>query len=149
MKKIFTLSVAVAMLAAVQAQNGSGNNRGNRQNDQSKDQQSDRRDNQNGYGNDNDHTAKNHPYDKDDRYNNGNAASERNKGMRIAQVNREYQYKIQRVQSSRFMSRSEKRRQIRLLEEQRLQEIRRINFESNRNRNNDRYDRNDNSNRRY
>jgi hypothetical protein len=43
--------------------------------------------------------------------------------MRIAQVNREYQYKIQRVQSSRFMSRSEKKRQIRLLEAQRLQEI--------------------------
>ena len=141
MKKIFTLSVAVAMLAAVQAQNGSGNNHGNRQNDQ----QTNQRDN--GYGNDN--TVKNRPYDKDDRYNNGNAASERNKGMRIAQVNREYQYKIQRVQSSRFMSRSEKKRQIRLLEAQRLQEIRWINSESTRNRNNDRYDRNDNSNRRY
>jgi Ni/Co efflux regulator RcnB len=149
MKKIFTLSVAVAMLAAVQAQNGSGNNRGNRQNDQRTDQQTNQRDNQNGYGKDNDHTGKNYPYDKDDRYYNGNTASERNKGMRIAQINREYQYKIQRVQSSRFMSRSEKRRQIRLLEEQRLQEIRRINFESNRSRNNDRYDRNDNSNRRY
>jgi Ni/Co efflux regulator RcnB len=149
MKKIFTLSIAVAMLTAVQAQNGSGNNRGNRQNDQRTDQQTNQRDNQNGYGKDNDHTRKNYPYDKDDRYNNGNAAFERNKGMRIAQVNREYHYKIQRVQSSRFMSRSEKRRQIRLLEEQRLQEIRRINFESNRNRNNDRYDRNDNSNRRY
>jgi len=136
MKKIFTLSVAVVMLAAVQAQNG------NRQNDQQRDQ----RDNSNGYGNGNDHTSKNYPYDKDDRYNNGNAAFERNKGMRIAQVNREYQYKIQRVQSSRFMSRSEKKRQIRLLEAQRLQEIRWINSESNRNRNNDR---NDNSKRRY
>ena len=82
------------MLAAVQAQNGSGN--GNRQNDQQKDQ----RNNQTGYGKDNDRTAKNYPYDKDDRYNNGNAAFERNKGMRIAQINREYQYKIQRVQSS-------------------------------------------------
>ena len=143
MKKIFTLSVAVAMLAAAQAQNGSGN--GNRQNDQQRDQ----RDKSNGYGKDNDHTAKNYPYDKDDRYNNGNAASERNKGMRIAQVNREYQYKIQRVQSNRFMSRSEKKRQIRLLEAQRLQEIRWINSESTRNRNNDRYDRNDNSKRRY
>ena len=147
MKKIFTLSVAVAMLAAVQAQNGSGNNRDNRQNDQRRDQQSDHRDNQNGYGNNN--TSKNYPYDNDNRYNNGNSDFERNKGMRIAQVNREYQYKIQRIQSSRFMSRSEKRRQIRLLEDQRLQKIRRINFESNRNRNNDRYDRNDNSNRRY
>jgi len=136
MKKIFTLSVAVAMLAAVQAQNG------NRQNDQQRDQ----RDNQKGYGNDNGHAAKNYPYDKDDRYNNGNAATERNKGMRIAQVNREYQYKIQRVQSSRFMSRMEKKRQIRLLEAQRLQEIRWINSESTRNRNNDR---NDNSKRRY
>ena len=142
MKKIFTLSVAVVMLAAAQAQNG------NRQNEQQRDQ----RDNQNGYGNDNDHTVKNYPYDKDDRYNNSNAAFERNKAMRIAQVNREYQYKIQRVQSSRFMSRNEKKRQIRLLEAQRLQEIRRINLEASRNRNNDRYDRNDNndrSNRRY
>jgi hypothetical protein len=71
MKKIFTLSVAVAMLAAVQAQNGSGNNHGNRQNDQ----QTNQRDN--GYGNDN--TIKNHPYDKDDRNNNGNAAFEETK----------------------------------------------------------------------
>jgi len=136
MKKIFTLSVAVVILAAAQAQNG------NRQNEQQRDQ----RDSQNGYGNDNDHTVKNYPYDKDDRYNNSNAAFERNKAMRIAQVNREYQYKIQRVQSSRFMSRNEKKRQIRLLEAQRLQEIRRINFSSNRNRSDDRYDRNDNNN---
>jgi hypothetical protein len=143
MKKIFTLSVAVAMLAAVQAQNGSGNNRG----DQRRDQPANQRDNQNGYGNDN--TIKNYPYDKDDRNNKGNAAFERNKGMRIAQVNREYEYKIQKVQHSRFMSRSEKRRQIRFLEEQRQQEIRRINFESNRNRYDDRDDRNDHSNRRY
>ena len=124
MKKIFTLSVAVAMLVAVQAQNGSGHNHGNRQNDQRQDQQTNQRDNQNGYGNNN--TSKNYPYDNDNRYNNGNSDFERNKGMRIAQVNREYQYKIQRVQSSRFMSRSEKRRQIRLLEEQRLQEIARM-----------------------
>jgi Ni/Co efflux regulator RcnB len=140
MKKLFTLLAAVTMLLAVQAQNGSRDNRGNGQNDQQKNQ----RDNQNGYGNDN--IEKNRSYDNDDRYNNGNSNFERNKGQRIAQINREYEYKIQKVKNSRFMSRSEKKRQIRFLEEQRQQEIRRINFSSNRNRSDDRYDRNDNNN---
>lgn len=146
MKKLFTLLAAVTMVAAAQAQNGSRDNRGNGQNDQQKNQ----RDNQNGYGNDN--IEKNRSYNNDDRYNNSNSNFERNKGQRIAQINREYQYKIQRVKDSRFMSRSEKKRQIRFLEEQRQQEIKRINFSSNRNRSDDRYDRNDHndrSNRRY
>ena len=150
MKKIFTLLAAVTIVAAAQAQNGQGNNSGKRQNDQQGNNQNGQRDKQNGYGNDND--IKNHPYDNDDRYNNSNSNFERNKGQRIAQINREYEYKIQKVRNSRFMSRSEKKRQIRFLEEQRQQEIRRINFSSNRNRSDDRYDRNDNndrSNRRY
>ncbi|TMI65387.1 MAG: hypothetical protein E6H07_05550 [Bacteroidetes bacterium] len=149
MKKIFTLLAAVTIVAAAQAQNGQGNNSGKRQNDQQGNNQNGQRDKQNGYGNDND--IKNHPYDNDDRYDN-NSNFEGNKGQRIAQINREYEYKIQKVRSSRFMSRSEKKRQIRFLEEQRQQEIRRINYSSNRSRNNDRYDRNDNndrSNRRY
>jgi Ni/Co efflux regulator RcnB len=152
MKKIFTLLAAVTMMAAVQAQNGQGNNHGNRQNDQRGNQQNDQRDKQNGYGDDNDNGRKNHQYDNDDRYNNRNSNFERNKGQRIAQINREYEYKIQRVRNSRFMSRTEKKRQIRFFEEERQQEIRRINFSSNRNHNNDRYDRDDNndrSNRRY
>ena len=137
MKKIFTLSIAVALLAAAHAQNGSGNNRGDQRNDQPTSQ----RDNQ--YGHDN--GVKNSPYDKD--WNKkDNAAFERNKAMRIAQVNREYEYKIQKVQHSFFMSRSEKKRQVRFLEAQRLQEIRRIQFDTNRNRYDDR---DDHSNRRY
>jgi hypothetical protein len=150
MKKMFTLFVAVALLTAVQAQKGSGNKRGNGQNDQRKNQQNDQWDNQNGYGNDN--NVKNYPNDNDDRFNNSNSGFERNKGMRIAQINREYQYKIQKVKNSYFMSRGEKKRQIRFLEDQRLQEIRMVNFNSNKNRKGDRYDhndRNDHSNRRY
>jgi hypothetical protein len=140
MKKIFTLLFAAGIVTAALAQTGSRDNRDSRQNDQ--------RNDQNGYDYGKDNAAKNYPFDKDDRYNNGRYSSERYRDMQIAQINREYDFKIQRIRNSFFMSRWEKQRQIRFLEEQRQHEIRMVyaRFSKNRNRH---HDRDDHSNRRY
>jgi hypothetical protein len=110
MKKIFTLLFAVGMFAAAQAQPG---NRDNRQNDQ--------RD----FDKDIEVTLNHNPYDNnDDHYGNSRFSNERRMKMQIAQINREYDYKMQRVRNNYFMNRWEKQRLIRSLDDQRQREIR-------------------------
>jgi hypothetical protein len=119
MKKIFTLLFAVGMFTLAQAQPG---NRDNRQNDQ--------RD----FDKDIDITVNHRPNDKDDRFGNddrlGNSkfSNERKMRMQIAQINREFDYKTDRVRNSFFMSRWEKQRLLRSLEDQRQREIRKVYF---------------------
>jgi len=115
MKKIFTLLLAVGFLTAINAQSGSRDNRGNRDNQQS---------GQWGNNRGNDVVGNNKSYDNDDRYDNNFGSYDGNIKMQIAQINRKYDFKIQRVRNDFFMRRVEKMRVIRSLEEQRKQEIR-------------------------
>jgi hypothetical protein len=114
MKKIFTLLVAVGFITAINAQSGS-KDRDNRDN---RDQQTDQR------GNNRDDVINDGRYDNDDRYDNNTGSYNRNIRMQIAQINRKYDIRIDRVRDNRFIRRSEKMRMIRSLEEQRKQEIR-------------------------
>jgi hypothetical protein len=146
MKKIFTLLFAVGLFTLAQAQPGTRDNR-----------QTDRRDNQpinqrddNRYDNDKSFVAINISFDRDDRFGNSRISNVRKRDMQIARINREYDYRIQRVRNSFFMSRWEKQRQVRFLQDQRQQEIRMVYAKfSKRNHRDDRYDRNDRSGRRY
>jgi hypothetical protein len=54
--------------------------------------------------------------------------------MQIAQINREYDYKIQKVRSDFFMRRFEKQREIRFLEDKRSMEIRKVYMQFNKGR---------------
>lgn len=112
MKTIFTLFVALGLVTAVQAQD----RRDGRQRDQQVIIQTDQRDFNNVYGND--------AYDYDVRFIKKNPAMERKMARQIAAINHEFDFKIQRVRNSFFMSRFEKQRQIRSLEQQRQFEIR-------------------------
>ena len=113
MKKIFTLLVAVGFITAINAQTGSRT----RDNRDTRDQQTDQR------GNNRDVVVNDGRYDNDDRYNNTGSYNGNIK-MQIAQVNRRYDFKIQKVKNDYFMRRNEKMRVIRSLEAQRQQEIR-------------------------
>jgi hypothetical protein len=118
MKKLFTLLFAVGFLTAINAQTGSRDDRDNRDN---------RNPQQNGqWGKDNrdDVGINNGRYDNDDRYDNNFDFYKGDIRMQIAQINRKYDFKIDRVRDNRFMRRYEKMRMIRSLEEQRKQEIR-------------------------
>lgn len=126
MKKIFTLLFALGMFAAAQAQPG---NRDNRQGDQRTDQRNDddRFDNgRNVVVNHNPYDNNDDRYSTDDRFGNSRFSNERRMRMQIAQINREFDYKTERVRNSYFMSRWEKQRKLRFLEEQRQQEIRKV-----------------------
>jgi hypothetical protein len=109
MKKTFTiLAVATLLTSAAFAQYD-----GSRRND-------------NKYDNNNSHdvVVNNFPTrgsgynDRGDRY-----FSEREKDMQIAQINQEYNYKIQSVRNQFFMGRYQKKRRIDALNFQRKQEI--------------------------
>ncbi|HKC34968.1 MAG TPA: hypothetical protein VKB95_02865 [Chitinophagaceae bacterium] len=115
MKKIFTLLVAVGFITAINAQTGSRD----RDNRDTRDQQTDQR----GYNN-KDVVINDGRYDNDDRFDNNFGSYDRNIRMQIAQVNRKYDFKIQRVRNDYFMRRFEKMRVIHSLEAQRQQEIR-------------------------
>ena len=115
MKKIFTLLFAVGFLTAINAQSRSRDNRDNRDNQQSGQWGNDR---------EKDVVGNNTRYDNDDRYDNNFGSSAGNIKMQIAQINRKYDFKIQRVRNDFFMRRFEKMKMIRSLEEQRKQEIR-------------------------
>ncbi|MEQ1797952.1 MAG: hypothetical protein ABL872_08360 [Lacibacter sp.] len=130
MKKIFTLLFAATLFTAANAQNG---NRDNKQYDQ--------RNDQTGYGKP--VATNNDRYDKDDRRDYGKFSMERKRDMQIAQINREFDYKIQKVRSSFYMNRFEKQRQIRFLEDKRRMEIKKVYMQFNRGRYDDRdYDSN-------
>jgi len=135
MKKIFTLLCAVGMFTLAQAQPG---NRDNRQDDQRNDQRNDQQ-----YGQQNDQrydqpfnqtdfdkgydkgrfiTETNDYFDRGGRYND-RFSLERKRDMMIQRINQEYDYKIQKVRRSFFLTWFEKQRQIRFLENQRRWEI--------------------------
>jgi hypothetical protein len=107
MKKIFTLLVALGMITLAQAQHGSGRNSRDHRNDQP----SVEKDYDNGYGN--------------DRGYNGIMSPKKQLELAIDRVNREYDWKIEKVKDNFFKSRSQKKREIRFLNEQRKREIRR------------------------
>ena len=115
MKKIFTLLIAVGFITAINAQTGSRD----RDSRDSRDQQTDQRGNKS-----NDVVVNDGRYDNDDRYSNSAGSYNGNIRMQIAQVNRKYDFKIQKVKNDYFMRRNEKMRVIRSLEAQRQQEIR-------------------------
>ncbi len=129
MKKIFTLLCAVALFAAANAQNGRGrNHQQGRWNKQQNDKWNNNRNN-NDYG-------------RDSRYNNGRHDMERRRDMEIARINRDYDFRMQRVRSNYFMNRYEKMRQLRYLQDLRGRDIRKLYGQyGNRSRNNDRDDR--------
>lgn len=115
MKKIFTLLVAVGFITAINAQSGSRS----RDNRDTRDQQTDQR----GNTYNKDVIVNDGRYDNDDRYDNNFGSYNGNIRMQVAQVNRKYDFKIQRVKNDYFMRRNEKMRVIRSLEAQRQQEI--------------------------
>jgi hypothetical protein len=114
MKKIFTLLLAVGMVAVAQAQPGSRDTRDTRPVEQRSDD--DRFD-------DDRFDIKMDPYDRDNG-NNSKFANERRMRMAISRINREYDIKIHKVKNSFYMSRFEKQRQVRFLEQQRQKELR-------------------------
>jgi hypothetical protein len=122
MKKIFTLLFATAMLSTAFAQYGQ------------KDQRDRTKENDVYVSNDN------RGYDKNDndfdRYDKGYGRgayifTAREKNMQIAQINREYDYKIQSVRSRFGIGWYQKKRIINNLEEQRENEIRQVMFKFN------------------
>ena len=126
MKKIFTLLVALGMIALAQAQPGSGKNSRDQRNHQSSVDKD--------YHNGN---------DNDGRYN-GIMSPTKQRDLAIARINREYDWKIEKVKDQFFKSHSQKKREIRYLNEQRKREIRRTHAEFSKERR-----RGDYSNRRY
>ena len=135
MKRIFTLFIALGLITAVQAQNGRGDDRDGRQRDQQTERQFDQRDFDNGYSND--------QYDRDVRYVKTNPGMQRKIAKQVYAIDWEYDFKIDRVKNNFFLSRWEKQRQVRFLQEQRQREIRMVyaRFHKNKNRYDDRYDR--------
>ncbi|MEP7372204.1 MAG: hypothetical protein ABI675_02375 [Chitinophagaceae bacterium] len=115
MKKIFTLLVAVGIITFAQAQPGYGQHSGRDQRNSPSTVDKDYRNGKDGgdYGN--------------DRNYNGIISPERQRDLAIDRINREYDFKIQNVRDNFFKSRSQKRRQIRLLNNERQQEIKMTN----------------------
>lgn len=134
MKKIFTLFLALGMLAVAQAQSG---NRDRRQDDRQNDQQDERQFDQRDFNDNFDMDG----FDRNGRYLD-KFSMEKRKKMEIARTNRIFDFRVQRVQRNFYMSRWEKQRQIRFLEQQRQQDIRMIlvKYSDHRGRRNDRYD---------
>ena len=91
MKKIFTLLVAVGFITAINAQTGSRD----RDNRDTRDQQTDQR----GNNNSKNVVINDGRYDNDDRYSNSAGSYNGNIRMQIAQVNRKYDFKIQKVKN--------------------------------------------------
>jgi hypothetical protein len=98
MKKIFTLLFALGMFAFVQAQPGRSVVKV---------------------------SVNPHPVYNNDIRPGNRFADERYLKMEIANINRAYDFKIQRVQNNFFMKRGQKKREIRFLERQRNLEINR------------------------
>lgn len=145
MKKLFTLLVAFGFLTAINAQTGSRDNRDTRD---SRDTRTTQQNDQWGNNNRNDIGMNNGRYDDNDRYNDNFKSYNGDIRMQIAQINRKYDFKIDRVKDNRFMRRYEKMRMIRSLEEQRQQEIRMTYARSNKRGQHDR-DRDHDQNHRY
>ena len=115
MKTIFTLLLATGLLSVAQAQDRRG---GVRQRDVQVTIQPDTRNLNSWYTNE--------FYDHDRRFIKSNPAMERKMARQINAINREFDSKIQRVKNNLFMSRFEKQRKIRQLEQERQFEIRMV-----------------------
>jgi hypothetical protein len=122
MKRMFTLLFAVGIIAAAEAQPGS---RDNRQPGQRNHQSNDRWDDDK-FDNDRNVIDVNLSFDRDDRFHDSRFSNERKRDMMIAKINREYDYRIQRVRNSYYLNRWEKMQKIRFLEDRRRQEIREV-----------------------
>jgi hypothetical protein len=109
MKKIFTLLVAATLATSAFAQYNTGN-----QKNQGYDKGRDVAVNDGRYKND------------DNRYNDRYSYNKRETEMKINQINREYDYKIQGVRNNYFMNRFKKERIINMLEMQRRDEIKMV-----------------------
>ena len=107
MKKIFTFLLALGMITLSHAQYGSGKNSRDHRNDQSTVDE--------GYD---------YRHDNDRRYT-GIMSPKKQLEFAIDRVNREYDWKIDKVRDNFFKSRYQKKREIRFLNEQRKREIRR------------------------
>ena len=132
MKTIFTFFLAVGLISMAQAQSG-----------YDKKSRNDRRNNPSSVEKGRDVYADRSIHDNDRRYN-GIMSPTRQRDLAIARVNREYDWKIQKVRNNHYKSRSKKKRQIRSLNDQRQREISRIYYEFSRDWRNRDY-----SNRRY
>jgi len=111
MKKIFTMMIAAMMVTSAFAQYEQKEDwNGKDRNDIAK------ADGKNSYDR----------YDKHDDRGNTYYFTPREKDMQIAQINRNYDYKIRSVQNKFFMGWFEKRRQVKFLEQQRDCEIKAV-----------------------
>lgn len=126
MKKIITLMAAVLLVASSFAQYHSDNENRYDDNDKDRDVVYD----------DNNRFNKDHNNRRNDRYTFGN----RERDIQIAQINREYDRKIERVKHKMFMSRSKKESIICSLEDNRRYEIKKV-YARNHRRNDRFYDR--------
>lgn len=108
MKKIFTLLFSTLMLSTAFAQHGQQNRGDIKSNDI--------------YASNNSNSFENGNKGYHDWY----IFTEREKNIQIAQINRNFAYKIQSVQNRAFMSRFQKRRLIANLEVERDQELRAV-----------------------
>ena len=147
MKKIFTFLFILGLFAAAQGQPGTRDNR--QQPDQRNTQPAVERNFDNGRDvvvNHNPYRNNDDRYRHDDRFGNNSFSNERKMKMEITRINREFDYKTERVRNSFFMSRWEKQRQIRFLENQRDQKIRFVYMKF---KNKNRYDDHDYPNRRH
>ena len=110
MKKIFTLLFTFGLFAAAQAQPGGWDNReGRNVQERQKDM-----------------SITNNPFDKSYRYD-PRLSPSKNRALHVVQINREFDFDIQKVRQNRFMSQSQKQRLIRSLDEKRKEEIRMVN----------------------
>ena len=135
MKKMFTLLFAVGLFTMAQAQPGT---RDNRQNDRRGERPSDQWDENDRFDDDRDAVFNHDGFGKPVRRD-GIMSPTRARDMQIARVNRMFDFKIQQVRNSYYMSRWEKQRQIRFLELQRKQEIRKVYVKFSRQNRNDDY----------
>ena len=125
MKKIFTLSIATMLVAGAIAQNDQRRQRGNSYNDNPNFDHGKTVNNNpvfkdKGYG-------KTVDYPKyDGRYNNSNSGGSWELREKIESINREYDQRIMVVQNRFFMGRFQEEQKIRMLEEQRTEEICRV-----------------------
>lgn len=137
MKKIFTLLFAASLFTLAQAQPGSRDNRDNRDSRDSRDNRDSRQpgpwDNplpappdDRRFDDEREFTGKDFHFDRDDHYGNSRFSNERKRDLLIARINREYDFRFQRVMNSYYLNRWEKQRKIRFLQEQRYREIRMV-----------------------
>ena len=107
MKKITTLLVSVTMVASAFAQYGGGKS-------------------DNGYGNNNGYGKGKDVVFVDAKFKDSYVFTPRERDMQIAQINREFDQKIQSVKMKFFMARFKKQQMIAQLEDQRKDEIKAV-----------------------